>query len=382
MIESIDELSAVCREAEDAGLVGLDTEFVWERTYYPQLGVVQLSIDQDRCFLVDTVALNAFEPLGTLLGNGQVVKILHDAPQDLTILKRLTGVSPRNIFDTRVAAGFVGYRASLSLQDLTKYLLNLSLEKTETRTDWLKRPLSDKQVNYALDDVRWLPAIREKTLERANRDGRFAWMQQELSELDDPATYEVRDPDTQYVRVKGAGRVSDQDLGTLQAVTAWREREAEHLDLPRRHVVGDDVLVALAKGRPTTLSKLRQIRSIPPPAIDRHGQALIEAVVEGNDRQPKPLSKPGQSSPKDDVRVEFGLAFVRGRAIDEGVDPALIGSRNDVRDAVLNGESGESARLMGGWRREFVGDDLQKVLQGEYALRIGGKHGLPRVSGS
>ena len=177
MIESIDELAAVCREAEAAGLVGLDTEFVWERTYYPQLGVVQLSIDQDRCYLVDTVVLDAFEPLGALLGNGQVVKILHDAPQDLTIMKRLTGVSPRNIFDTRVAAGFVGYRASLSLQDLTKYLLNLSLEKTETRTDWLKRPLSDKQVKYALDDVRWLPAIREKTLERANRNGRFAWMQ-------------------------------------------------------------------------------------------------------------------------------------------------------------------------------------------------------------
>ena len=176
-----------------------------------------------------------------------MVKILHDAPQDLTILKRLTGVSPRNIFDTRVAAGFVGYRASLSLQDLTKYLLNLSLEKTETRTDWLKRPLSDKQVKYALDDVRWLPAIREKTLERANRNGRLAWMKQELSELDDPATYEARDPETQYARVKGAGRVSNQDLGTLQAVTAWREREAEHLDLPRRHVVGDDVLVALAK---------------------------------------------------------------------------------------------------------------------------------------
>ncbi|MEE2754165.1 MAG: HRDC domain-containing protein [Candidatus Latescibacterota bacterium] len=382
MIESIDELSTVCREAEDAGLVGLDTEFVWERTYYPQLGVVQLSIDQDRCYLVDTVALDGFEPLGVIRGNDQVVKILHDAPQDLTILKRLTGVSPRNVFDTRVAAGFLGYRASLSLQDLTKYLLNLLLDKTETRTDWLKRPLSDKQLEYALDDVRWLPAIREKMLERANRNGRYAWMQQELLELNDPATYEARDPETQYVRVKGAGRVSDQNHGTLQAVTAWREREAEHRDLPRRHVVGDDVLVALAKGRPSTLRKLRQIRSIPPSAIDRYGQALIEAIAEGNNRNPKPLSKPGQFSPKEDVRVEFGLAFVRGRAIDEGIDPALTGSRNDVRDAVINGESGESGRLMAGWRREFVGDDLQKVLLGEYALRIGGNYGLPRVSES
>jgi ribonuclease D len=380
MIDSRDELADVCREAEVAGLVGLDTEFVWERTYYPQLGVVQLSVDHDRCYLVDTIALHDFEPLGALLANKGVVKILHDAPQDLTILKRLTGVSPRNIFDTRVAAGFVGYRASLSLQDLAKYLLNISLEKTETRTDWLKRPLSDKQVEYALDDVRWLPSIREQTIERAERNGRIGWMQQELSELDDPATYEARDPDEQYTRVKGAGRVSDRDLGTLQALTAWREREAEHLDLPRRHVIADEVLVAIAKTRPTTVSKLRQIRAIPAPAIDRHGQALLDAVAEGQERRPEPMSKPGQSSPKDDVRVEFGLAFVRGRAIDEGVDHRLIGSRNDVRDAVLNGETGNTARLMGGWRREFVGDDLQKVLRGEYALRIGGKNGLPRLS--
>ena len=274
----------------------------------------------------------------------------------------------------------MGYRASLSLQDLAKYLLNISLEKTETRTDWLKRPLSDKQVEYALDDVRWLPSIREQTIERAERNGRIGWMQQELSELDDPATYEARDPDEQYTRVKGAGRVSDRDLGTLQALTAWREREAEHLDLPRRHVIADEVLVAIAKTRPTTVSKLRQIRAIPAPAIDRHGQALLDAVAEGQERRPEPMSKPGQSSPKDDVRVEFGLAFVRGRAIDEGVDHRLIGSRNDVRDAVLNGETGNTARLMGGWRREFVGDDLQKVLRGEYALRIGGKNGLPRLS--
>lgn len=379
MIDTKEELAHICRKARDAGLVGLDTEFVWERTYYPLLGVVQISIDKEQCYLVDTVGLDDFEPLAEILANQKVVKILHDAPQDLTILKRLTGASPLNVFDTRVGAGFIGYRASLSLQDLTKHLLGLSLEKTETRTDWLKRPLSEKQVEYALDDVRWLPSIREHIIERAAKNGREAWMEQELSLLDDPATYGARDPEEQYTRVKGAGRVSGRDLGTLQAVTAWRERTAEHLDIPRRHVVSDEVLVAVSKARPTILSKLKQIRLILPPVIDRHGQGILDAVAEGADRKPQSLSKTEQSTPKDDVRVEFGLAFVRGRALDEGVDPALIGSRSDVRDAVLSGASGHERRLMSGWRRDFVGDDLQKVLTGELALRIGGKLGVPRV---
>ena len=379
MIETKEALAEVCREAKDAGLIGLDTEFVWERTYYPQLGVVQLSIDQERCYLVDKLALKEFGPLGEVLADPKVVKILHDSPQDLTILKRLTGSYPRNVFDTRISAGFVGLRASLSLQDLTKHLLNRSLEKTETRTDWLKRPLSEDQVAYALNDVRYLPEIRERILELARRNGRREWMEQELAELDDPATYEPRDFEEQYVRVKGVGRVSDRDLGILQAVTAWRERVAEHLDLPRRHVVSDEVLVVVSKVRPDTIGKLRQIRAVQESTINRHGQGLLKAISEGRERRVKPLSKPGQSTPRDDVRVDFGLAFVRGRALDEGVDPALIGSRSDVRDAVLNAAAQNDTRLMSGWRLEFVGDDLQKVLRGECALRIGGKQGLPRV---
>jgi ribonuclease D len=379
MIETKEELRDVCGAARETGLIGLDTEFVWERTYYPQLGVVQISIDNERCYLVDTVALNDFGPLADILMDPDVVKILHDAPQDLTILKRLTGSSPKNVFDTRVGAGFIGLRASLSLQDLTKYVLNLSLEKTETRTDWLKRPLSDKQVDYALDDVRYLPEIRERIIEKATKNGRLEWMSQELSLLDDPSGYEPRDPEEQYTRVKGVGRVNDRDMGSLQALTAWRERAAEELDLPRRHVVSDELLVAVSKARPSSISKLRQIRSIQSTVVDRHGHALLKALKEGGERKLTPLPKPNQSTPKDDVRVEFGLAFVRGRAIDEGVDPALIGSRNDVRDAVLNGSSNGSVRLMSGWRKEFVGDDLQRVLRGECGLRIGGKHGLPRV---
>ncbi|MBS12270.1 MAG: ribonuclease D [Gemmatimonadetes bacterium] len=381
MINIPEELESVCGEAREAGLIGLDTEFVWERTYYPQLGVVQISIGEDRCYLVDTLALDDYRALAGVLESSDVVKILHDSPQDLTILKRLTGASPRNIFDTRIAAGFVGLRASLSLQDLTRFLLNLSLEKTETRTDWLKRPLSDKQVDYAINDVRYLPAMREKLLDRAAKNGRLAWMQQELGELDDATAYDPRDPEEQYTRVKGVGRLSDRDLGTLQSVTAWRERQAEKRDLPRRHVVSDEVLVAVAKIRPKTIGKLRQIRAVQPTVVDRYGHDLLKAVADGADRKLKPLPKPSQSTPHDDVRVEFGLAFVRGRAIDEGVDPALIGSRSDVRDAVLNGSAEQPARLMSGWRREFVGDDLQRVLRGECALRIGGKHGLPKVEG-
>ena len=144
-------------------------------------------------------------------------------------------------------------------------------------------------------------------------------------------------------------------------------------------MVSDEVLVAVSKMRPTTIDKLRQIRAVQTSVVDRHGQDLLNAVLDGRERRLTPLPKSNQSSPRDDVRVEFGLAFVRGRALDEGVDPALIGSRNDVRDAVLNGAAGEEAKLMTGWRKDFVGEDLQRVLRGDCGLRIGGKQGLPRV---
>lgn len=377
LVTTVDGLNHAVEEGRRGGVIGLDTEFVWERTYYPRLGLIQLSTAAGRCYLIDTVELTELSPLGALLSDPDIVKVLHDAPQDLTILKRATGGVPVNVFDTRVAAGFCGYRASLSLQDLLRELLEVKLEKSETRTDWVKRPLSQRQVDYAIDDVRYLIELRERILERAAQLGRSAWLAEELALLDRADLYDERHPDDQYLRVKGMGRVPSRDLGALQAVTAWRECEARRTDVPRRHVMQDEALLRLARMRPRRKDALSSIRGLPPGFVDGHGDTVVDVLKEGDQASLSKESRSKPPSPEEEVRTEFALAYVRGKALKEGIDPALVGSRNEVREVVQN--EGTAPGLLSGWRGAFVGNELLCVLRGERSLRLDADTGLPFV---
>ena len=160
MIDTTEKLHVLVERARKIDAVALDTEFVWERTYYPRLGLIQLALSREECFLIDPCALEDLSPLGELLADPTVVKIFHDASQDLAILRSATGAEPKSIFDTRLAAGFGGLSSTLSLAALVEILLDVKLKKTETRTNWLKRPLHPQQKDYALDDVRYLRKVR------------------------------------------------------------------------------------------------------------------------------------------------------------------------------------------------------------------------------
>jgi ribonuclease D len=180
MIESPEHLASLVDSIRASGRVALDTEFVWERTYFPRLGIVQAGLCDGECALIDACAGFPLIALGPVLADTSIQKVLHDAQQDLTILRRASGESPRNIFDTRTAAGFAGFAATVSLQDLMASLLGIELPKTETRTDWLRRPLTEKQVEYALDDVRYLFRARDALLQRARDMGNEAWLLEEM----------------------------------------------------------------------------------------------------------------------------------------------------------------------------------------------------------
>ena len=243
MIDSEQGLAERLGEARRLGHTAIDVEMVWERTFYPALGVIQLGFSRDACHLVDAVALEGrFEPLAELL-SGPAVKILHDALQDLTVLRMATGASPRSIFDTRIAAGFAGLAHTISLRDLLRELFGVELEKTETRTDWLRRPLSPTQTGYAEDDVRYLVEAREELLRRARAAGVEDWLQEEMAGLDDPALYEERDPREAFRRVKGYGKLDRRQLAVLRELAAWREEAARDLDRPRGQVASDKLLL-------------------------------------------------------------------------------------------------------------------------------------------
>ncbi|HMB92837.1 MAG TPA: HRDC domain-containing protein, partial [Rhodothermales bacterium] len=364
--------------------VALDTEFVWERTYYPKLGIVQLGLGQEDNHLIDTVALDDLSALGPLLESPEVVKILHDAQQDLIILRRATGAFAQNIFDTRRAAGFVGLSSTLSLGDLVQETTGVYLPKTQSRTDWLRRPLSDKQRDYALDDVRYMHAVRADILARAERMNHTAWLQEEMTLYDAPALYEDKDPHTQFERL-GGGRLSGPRRAVLREVAAWREQEARQQDRPRGHVVNDKVLKNIARRPPRSQSHLSSVRGLDNRDAQRYGKALWEAVQRGLNTPEEEQPDPPQRRPQDDAllaQINLALAYLTGKGLADGIDPALVASRSDVTALLLDGADARSEdhALLQGWRGTFMGQDLLDLMAGRLTIRVDPESGLPRAT--
>ena len=331
MITSADEVGKWVGAARERGHIALDTEFVWERTYYPRLGIVQIGLSKDECGLIDAVALPDLGGLGAVLADPSVVKILHDAGQDLTILRRATGAYPVNVFDTRCVAGLVGVSSTQSLTDLVQQTTGVKLTGTATRTDWLRRPLSERQVAYALDDARYLPQAREVLLGRARELGRDEWVREELAAYDEPTQYDDPDPWVQSARLKGASRLSARQQGVLRELAAWREMEAGRQDIPRKHVVPDEVLTAAASRNVRSEQALGRIKG----AFDRerYGGVLLEAVGRGHALDEDALPVRPERQDDDEIvnaRVDFVLAYLKGKSLNLAVDPALIASRAEM----------------------------------------------------
>lgn len=367
IITSADALQRVVRRVREAGKVGVDTEFLWERTYYARLGIVQLALDEDTCWIVDAVAVRDLSPLGRVLSDESTTKFLHDAQQDLTILRRATGGYPRNIFDTRLACGFAGLKASLSLESALREMLHVSLPKTETRANWVRRPLSTRQIHYAFDDVRYLPALREKLMRRVAERGLEGWLMSEMATLDDRGLYEERVPDEQYLRVRGRGHLSGMATAVLKSLAAWREREAARRDRPRGHIVPDAGLVSMARERPSSFQALRECDGVSQGAARRYGEALLRLIQEGSASSLPGEARENTTRRKGGIRALSAelIDAVRFRAEKAGVDPGAVSSRAEVTALLTCSDRHERSRhrLLQGWRRELIGPELQTRLE-------------------
>jgi len=369
MIDNRDELLAVVERAKKADAVALDTEFVWERTFFPQLGLIQLAVSSDDCVLIDPVAIDDLTPLATIIEDPSIVKILHDAQQDLAILCRATGAtSPKTIFDTRTAAGFGGLPSTISLQNLIKEVVGIELPKTESRTNWLQRPLSDKQLEYAIDDVKFLHEVREKLIEQSGKT--HDWMVEELAVLDDPAVYENRDPYQQYARVKGYAYLNYRGLAVLRELAAWRELTAIAEDKPRKHVMSDEALIALSQESPSDFTALKATRQVHGKKLHRYGENIIAAVDKGT-QLPKEECPPPPTPPANRnairKRVQEVRKFITSNAERYKIAPALVATRAEL-EALAEPKkplTGERHRLLKGWRRKFMGTDHLQRLCGE-----------------
>jgi len=364
LIQNEEDLEILVARAKQSDAVSLDTEFVWERTYYPQLGLIQIALSDEECFLIDPLAIKNLQALGQLLSDRRVVKILHDAPQDLAILQRATAAVPQNIFDTRLAAGFASLPATLSLGNLVKELLDINLAKEETRTNWCQRPLTNEQVQYALDDVRYLRAVRILLLSRIIGPKIKSWLQEELNLLNNPATYSGPPADERYLKIRGSHALDRQGIAILKNLSTWRDGVARKVDRPRGHIIKDALLVELAKVKPTTTEELKVACGLSDNAIAKYGKA-VNAIIEATLRQSidtyPPLERPIRLSQTDRNALENLNNLINLKAGVLGIAPGLVGNAGELKLLVTtlntsNHEAAQQLRQTEGWRKSFLDD--------------------------
>ena len=360
MITTTKDLKALMERAHQTDAVALDTEFVWERTYYPKLGLIQLALSNEECFLIDPCALDDLSPLGELLADKSVVKIFHDAPQDLSILRTATGEDPQNIFDTRLAAGFSGLNSTLSLAALIELLLDIKLEKTETRTNWLKRPLDHKQTEYALDDVRYLRAVRVLLLARVLPET-MPWMEEELQRLDTAANYLGVTDEERFTKIKGAGSLTPQSLAILQELATWRENEARKKNRPRGHIIKDTVLLSIARDHLSDHKSIEHCGEVSVKSVQAYGDTLIGCTTRGQKRPenecPAPLRNNKLKS-KEKTELTALQDYIILKSDVNGIDPALIGNKNELVKCIKQ-ISPTDSRQKNGWRKQFLAEMKQ-----------------------
>jgi len=368
-VSTVEELRELVGRLRRAPVVAVDTEFMREKTYFARLCLVQVASD-DEAAIVDPLAVGDMSPLAELICDPRVVKVFHAGTQDLEIFYRLFGRATAPLFDTQVAATLAGFPQQVGYGALVKEVLGVSLDKGDTYTDWAKRPLTDTQVEYALNDVRYLPEIYRRLTAELDREGRLSWLAADFGRLEDPASYEVV-PEQQWRRVKRVSSLNRRQLAVAREVAAWRELEAQRRDVPKRWVIGDESVVEVARRAPKTAEEVAAVRGVGD-KVGRGGQReLVEAVLRGiavPEEELPSLSKRRRPAGDVDSAVDLMVALVRVRGKEHGVAMPLLASRDDL-ERLAAGER-EASPLLEGWRRSMVGNELLELLDGSVSMRL------------
>ena len=354
LITTKSQLQELISKAVQAPAVALDTEFVRERTFYPDLGLIQLAIKHD-CYLIDPVAIDDLSALGELLAAPQITKILHDPQQDLMILKSATGTTAKNIFDTRMAYGFSNGCATLSLAALLNDTLNIHLPKTETRANWLMRPLTEKMTEYACDDVKYLCDLMDYLIQQAKDQNTDKWLLEEMKVYDSPSYYSDISPREYFRKIRGGNQVKGARLAVLQKLAEWREKTARRKNRPRGHIVKNNALLVLATRCPTTTEGLKKLKLLSPRCIKKYGCSLINCIQAGLNTTPaeRPAPLPCLIPQRASTKI---YKEIQHEAVRLNIDPGLVCSRKDITILINSHGTPEHKknRLFKGWRNEFM----------------------------
>ena len=371
MITDDSDLAAFVESCLQLEAYAIDTEFHRERSYFPRVALLQIN-NGNEIVLIDPLEVDA-APMKALF-ESDAVAVLHAAGQDLEVFEHWAGVVPPRIFDTQLAAGFLGM-STPSLSALHDKLLRISLPKTSRLTDWLARPLTDDQLEYAASDVAHLLELRDRLVEELEEMGRLGWAEDEFEILRTHPRGR-RDPDEAWRRLKAVRQLKGASFGAARAIAAWRERVAADLDQPVRFILSDLALVGIAQRRPKTLDQLRSIRGVDDRlARNEQGETLLRLVKEGAELPPPARGRPPSREPRADLRPAVALvaAWVGQLANELRLDPALLGTRADI-EALVRGDA--DARLSEGWRAALAGEPIRRLMSGEAAVAFDGDGGL------
>jgi ribonuclease D len=337
--------------------IGLDTEFLRERTYRAQLCLVQVSSPQEaRC--VDPLSLADLAPLAEVLAAPAVLKVMHASRQDMEVLLPAVGLT-RPVFDTQIAAALTGLPAQVGYAQLVRRLLNHELAKSHTRTDWSRRPLSPEQLEYALDDVRYLLPLADELQQQLARLGRSAWLEEELMALDDTRQLTI-EPDSAWLRLKGLRELDPARERLARALAAWRERAAAEHNRPRGWILDDAVLRDIVLQVPRTLPELAQIAAIPQGLVRRRGEELLACVAGAQvpDPPPPPPGRPRPDPQKTALVKKLG-GISQSVAQELQLVPEVLATRRDLEQLA---EGRRDGAVLRGWRRAILGERLLAAL--------------------
>ncbi len=358
LIASRDALNELCSALDSAACVALDTEFVRDRTYYPTLCLLQLATDDQLAF-VDPLSGLDLAPLLDALSRSGLVKILHAARQDLEIFYLLSGTVPGPVFDTQLAAASLGLGDQLSYSRLVDTLLGVSLGKSHARTDWARRPLSGEQLRYAADDVLYLLRIYHDLHARLEALGRLPWLAGEFAKLTDSRLYAPA-PDQAYKRIRGFRKLDAGRRARLAALAAWREKLAMTKNLPRRWIVADKPLLALAMLDGSDVGALARVPGIPGKLIQREGDALCKILRAPNAHPEAESSAPPRLTSAENRQLKLLGELVKNEAESLATSAALLATRSDLM-SLVRGDRDENIVLQG-WRKEVIGNKLLGLL--------------------
>ncbi|MFD0986936.1 ribonuclease D [Methyloligella solikamskensis] len=370
LITTTEELASACAELASHPFIAVDTEFMRETTFWPKLCLIQIAAG-DHEILIDTLAPGIdLAPFFELMNDENVLKVFHSARQDVEIMHHLAGQVPHPIFDTQVAAMVCGFGESVGYGMLVKRLLNRNLDKTSRFTDWSRRPLSEKQLTYAIGDVTHLRDLFPKLKSQLDDSGRESWLNEEMAVLTDPETYE-QPPENAWKRLKMRTK-TPKALAVLMEVAAWREREAQSQDVPRSRILKDDALHDIANQAPRSLDDLGALRSIHNGFVrSPRGKTVLEAVERGLERDPNTVPRIQRNDPMTpEAAAVFDLlrVLLKATAGHHGVAPKLIATSDELEQIARQDDP--DLPTMKGWRRKLFGEQALKLKRGELSLAV------------